>query len=176
MPERLEVQRAVAASAGEIFAVLTDPRGHVAIDSSGMLMAADGDIVAEAGDTFVVHMDREALNDYPLGLYDVTVEIATFEPDQEIAWTVHGQLDLGHVYGYRLEPIEEGTLVTSYYDWSGAEQAWKDAAHLPGDPRKRTAGHTGDPGPHCRSRQAPPCTLTMLTGTPGYHPCATNTE
>jgi hypothetical protein len=131
MPERLEVQRAVAASAGEIFAVLTDPRGHVAIDSSGMLMEASGNIVAKVGDTFVVHMDREALNDYPLGLYDVTVEIVTFEPDQEIAWTVHGQLDLGQVYGYRLEPIEEGTLVTSYYDWSGAEQAWKDAAIFP---------------------------------------------
>jgi hypothetical protein len=131
MPERLEVQRAVAASAGEIFAVLTDPRGHVAIDSSGMLMAASGDIVTKAGDTFVVHMDREALNDYPLGLYDVTIEIVTFEPDQEIAWTVHGRLDLGHVYGYRLQPIAEGTLVTSYYDWSGAEQAWKDAAIFP---------------------------------------------
>jgi hypothetical protein len=82
MPERLEVQRTVAASAGEIFAVLTDPRGHVAIDSSGMLMEASGDIVAKVGDTFVVHMDREALNDYPLGLYDVTVEIVTFEPDR----------------------------------------------------------------------------------------------
>ena len=121
----------MAASAGEIFAVLTDPRGHVAIDSSGMLMGASGDIVAKVGDTFVVHMDREALNDYPLGLYDVTVEIITFEPDQEIAWTVRGQLDLGHVYGYQLEPIEEGTLVASYYDWSGAEQAWKDAAIFP---------------------------------------------
>jgi hypothetical protein len=131
MPERLEVQRAVAASAGEIFAVLRDPRGHVAIDSSGMLMEASGDIVAKAGDTFVVHMDREALNDYSLGLYDVTVEIVTFEPDHEIAWTVRGQLDLGHVYGYRLEPIEEGTLVTSYYDWSAARQDWKDAAIFP---------------------------------------------
>jgi hypothetical protein len=131
MPERLEVQRAVAASAGEIFAVLTDPRGHVAIDSSGMLMEASGDVVAKVGDTFVVHMDREALNDYPLGLYDVTVEIVTFEPDQEIAWTIRGQLNLGHVYGYRLEPIEEGTLVTSYYDWSAVEQDWKDAAIFP---------------------------------------------
>ncbi|MGH3224035.1 MAG: hypothetical protein ACRDPY_36040 [Streptosporangiaceae bacterium] len=36
---------------------------------------------------------------------------------EEIAWTVRGQLNLGHVYGYRLEPIEEGTLVTSYYPW-----------------------------------------------------------
>jgi hypothetical protein len=129
--ERLEVQRAVAAAPREIFAVLTDPQGHVAIDSSGMLMAASGTIVSGVGDTFVVHMDREALNDYPLGLYDVTVEIVAFEPDREIAWTVRGRLNLGHVYGYRLEPIEAGTLVTSYYDWSATEQNWKDAAIFP---------------------------------------------
>jgi hypothetical protein len=131
MRERIEVQRAVAASPEEIFAVLTDPGGHVAIDSSGMLMEASGEIVTKAGDTFVVHMDREALNDYPLGLYDVTVEIVTFERDREIAWTIHGQLDLGHVYGYRLEPIDEYTLVTSYYDWSAAGQDWKDAGIFP---------------------------------------------
>jgi hypothetical protein len=121
----MEVQRAVAASPGEIFAVLSDPRGHVAIDSSGMLMSASGDPVAKAGDTFVVHMDREALNDYPLGLYDVTVEILTFEQDREIAWTVTGQFNLGHVYGYQLEPIEQGTLVTAYYDWSAVEEKMK---------------------------------------------------
>jgi Polyketide cyclase / dehydrase and lipid transport len=170
MPERLEVQRAVAASAGEIFAVLTDPRGHVAIDSSGMLMAATGDIVAQAGDTFVVHMDREALNDYPLGRYDVTVEIVTFDPGREIAWTVHGRLDLGHVYGYRLEPIAEGTLVTSYYDWSGAGQAWKGRRDLPGDPRKRAAGHAGDLGPLRRPRQAPAHARNPMTGTAGDRP------
>lgn len=131
MPERLEVQRAVAASPAEIFAVLSDPRGHVAIDSSGMLMSASGDVVTKAGDTFVVHMDREALNDYPLGLYDVTVEILTFEQDREIAWTVRSRFDIGHVYGYRLEPIAQDTLVTSYYDWSAAGQNWKDAAIFP---------------------------------------------
>jgi hypothetical protein len=131
MVERLEVQRAVAAPASEIFALLSDPRGHVSIDSSGMLMEASGEVVAKVGDTFVVHMDREALNDYPLGLYNVTVEIVAFEQDREIAWTVRGRLNLGHVYGYRLEPIEAGTLVTSYYDWSGAEQEWKDAAVFP---------------------------------------------
>ncbi|HEX9066393.1 MAG TPA: SRPBCC family protein [Streptosporangiaceae bacterium] len=131
MSERLSVQRAVPASPAEIFALLRDPRGHVAIDSSGMLMAASGDLVGQAGDSFVVHMDREALNDYPLGRYDVTVEIVTFEPDREIAWTIRGQLNLGHVYGYRLEPIDGGTLVTSYYDWSATEQSWKDAAIFP---------------------------------------------
>jgi hypothetical protein len=131
MPERLEVQRAVAAPPGEIFALLANPRGHVAIDSSGMLMEADGDPVGKVGDTFVVHMDREALNDYPLGLYDVTVEIVAFEPDREIGWTIGGNLDIGHVYGYLLEPIAEGTLVTSYYDWSRIGQEWRDAAIFP---------------------------------------------
>ena len=131
MTERLEVQRAIPADAAAIFKVVTDPQGHVAIDSSGMLMAATGEPVHAVGDTFMVHMDREALNDYPLGLYDVTVKILKFEPDREVAWTIEGQLNLGHVYGYRLEPIEGGTLVTSYYDWSAVEQTWKDAAVFP---------------------------------------------
>ena len=125
MSDRLEVQRPIAAAPEEIVRILADPQGHVAIDSSGMLMAASGEPVTAVGDTFVVHMDREALNDYPLGLYDVTVRIVTFEPDRDIAWTVEGRLNLGHVYGYRLEPIEGGTLVTAYYDWSAVEDDWK---------------------------------------------------
>ncbi len=127
MAERFEVQRAIAADPAAVFRLLSDPHGHVSIDSSGMLMDATGDPVTGVGDTFVVHMDREALNDYPLGLYDVTIKIVEFQPDREIAWTVEGQLNLGHVYGYRLEPIPEGTLVTSYYDWSSVEDSWKDA-------------------------------------------------
>ena len=123
----MEVQRPIASDPKTIFELLTNPQGHVAIDSSGMLMAATGELVSAVGDSFVVHMDREALNDYPLGLYDVTVRIVTLVPDREIAWTVEGQLNLGHVYGYKLEPIDEGTLVTSYYDWSSVDQSWKDA-------------------------------------------------
>lgn len=129
--ERIEVSRPIAADAATIFRTLCDPQGHVAIDSSGMLMAAEGDPVTGAGDTFVVHMDRDALNDYPLGLYDVTVRIVTFEQDRELAWTIEGQLNIGHVYGYRLEPIEGGTLVTSFYDWSGIDDAWRDADIFP---------------------------------------------
>jgi hypothetical protein len=131
--ERMEVQRTIPADPASIFAVLRDPQGHVAIDSSGMLMDATGDPVAAVGDTFTVHMDREALNDYPLGLYDVTVSITRFEPDREIAWTIIGQLEpqIGHVYGYRLEPVDEATLVTSYYDWSAIDPVWRDAGIFP---------------------------------------------
>ena len=131
--ERIEVPRLIDADPATIFAVLRDPQGHVTIDSSGMLMDATGEPASAVGDTFVVHMDREALNDYPLGLYDVTVSITVFEKDREIAWTIFGNLkpDIGHVYGYRLEPVEDGTLVTSYYDWSNIDQAWRDAEIFP---------------------------------------------
>ena len=132
--ERIEVQRTIAADPHSIFKVLSDPQGHVAIDSSGMLMDAEGEPVAAVGDSFLVHMDREALNDYPdLGRYDVTVTIRTFEPDREIAWTILGQIrpQIGHVYGYVLEPAADGTLVTSYYDWSSVDPAWKQAGIFP---------------------------------------------
>jgi hypothetical protein len=131
--ERLEVERSIAADPSEIFRVLCNPGGHVAIDSSGMLMAATGDPVSAVGDTFVVHMDREALNDYPMGKYDVEVTITKFVPDREIAWTIVGQIrpQIGHMYGYTLAPNDGGTLVTSYYDWSSIDPVWKDAGIFP---------------------------------------------
>jgi len=132
--ERLDVQRTIPAAPESIFAVLRDPQGHVSIDSSGMLLDATGDPVSAVGDTFVVHMDREALNDYPeMGEYDVTVTITRFVADREIAWTILGQIRpaIGHVYGYTLEPVDGGTLVTSYYDWSDIDPAWKEAGIFP---------------------------------------------
>ncbi len=131
--ERIEVQRTIPAEPAAIFRLLSDPRGHVAIDSSGMLMDATGDPVTAVGDSFVVHMDREALNDYPMGLYDVTVTITEFTQDREIAWTILGQIkpQIGHVYGYLLEPADAGSLVTSYYDWSSIDPTWKEANIFP---------------------------------------------
>jgi hypothetical protein len=132
--ERIEVQRTIPVDRHTIFELLCDPQGHVAIDSSGMLMDAEGEPVSAVGDTFLVHMDREALNDFPLGRYDVTVKITTFEADSEIAWTILGVIKppIGHVYGYKLEPSGDGdTLVTSYYDWSDIDPVWKERAIFP---------------------------------------------
>ncbi len=131
--ERMEVGRTIPAEPARIFALLRDPKGHVAIDSSGMLQDSTGEAATKVGDEFVIHMDRESLNDYPMGRYDVTVLITTFEPDREIAWTIQGQIrpQIGHVYGYRLEPAEGGTLVTSYYDWSTIDPQWKEAGIFP---------------------------------------------
>nr|WP_042191937.1 YbhB/YbcL family Raf kinase inhibitor-like protein [Kibdelosporangium sp. MJ126-NF4]CEL20384.1 Phospholipid-binding protein [Kibdelosporangium sp. MJ126-NF4]CTQ97609.1 Phospholipid-binding protein [Kibdelosporangium sp. MJ126-NF4] len=131
--ERVEVSRLVPFTASDVFAVLTDPQGHVDIDASGMLLDAEGEPVRQAGDRFLVHMDREALGDFPLGKYDVEVVITKLVPDEEIAWTVEGQIrpPVRHIYGYRLTPAEDGTLVTSYYDWSEVDEKWKGRLTFP---------------------------------------------
>ena len=127
MSERIEVARFIPAERGDIFALLCDPWGHVAIDSSGMLQSASGSPVTAAGEEFTIHMDREALGDVDLGKYDVAVQFTTVVPDREIAWTIDGAIKppIGHTYGYRLDPADGGTTVTSYYDWSTAAPEWK---------------------------------------------------
>ena len=131
--DRIEVSRLIPAEPAAVFAVLRDPQGHVDIDASGMLMDADGDPVGAVGDRFVVHMDREALGDVPLGRYDVEVVITAYAEDREIAWTIEGVIKppIRHVYGYRLEAADGGTRVTSYYDWSEIGQKWRDADIFP---------------------------------------------
>jgi hypothetical protein len=63
----------------------------------------------------------------------VTINIVTFVPDHEIAWTVLGKIRplMGHVYGYVLESVGAGTLVTSFYDWSNARDDWKESGVFP---------------------------------------------
>lgn len=131
--ERMSVQRLIPAEPAAIFEVLCDPRGHVSIDASGMLIDATGDPVREVGDSFVVHMDREALNDYPLGEYDVTITIESLIENREISWSVLGQIrpPIGQIYGYTLEPVDGGTLVTSFYDWSNIHPDWRAANIFP---------------------------------------------
>ncbi|MEO6122730.1 MAG: polyketide cyclase [Ilumatobacteraceae bacterium] len=131
--ERIEVSRLIEAEPSAIFPILCDPQGHVSIDATGMLIDATGAPATKVGDEFVVHMDRESLNDFPLGKYDVTVKICTFEQDRDIAWKIISQLQppIGHIYGYRLEPAEGGTLVTSYYDWATIDPVWRERNIFP---------------------------------------------
>ena len=132
--QRIEVQRTIPVPASVIFSFLSTPEGHVQIDASGMLMSSEGSPVTRVGDTFLVHMDREALNDVPLGQYTVSIRITAIEKDREIAWTIeHPLIDppLGHLYGYVLEPTDAGTLVTSYYDWSQVPEVHRRRINFP---------------------------------------------
>jgi uncharacterized protein YndB with AHSA1/START domain len=132
--ERFEVQRRIAASPEKIFALLCDPQGHVLIDSSGMLQTAEGEPVTKVGDEFVVHMDREALGDRPMGKYDVTVIITALVPNEQIEWTISGTIQppIKHLYGYLLVAADDGgTLATSYYDWSQIDERYRQQDIFP---------------------------------------------
>jgi hypothetical protein len=129
--DQLTARRFIEAPPTAVFDVLRDPEGHVDIDSSGMLQAADGDRVSAVGDRFTVHMDREALGDLPMGRYEVDVVIDRYQPGREITWWIDGTIQppIRHTYGYVLEPGEvegrAGTWVTSVYDWSMVDDKWR---------------------------------------------------
>jgi hypothetical protein len=127
--DRVEVSREIDASVEVVFAVLRDPRGHVEIDASGMLQWSDDEPISAEGDTFVVHMDREALNDRPLGKYEATNTVTAYEQDRLIEWTP--SLEHGYRFGYRVEPSEGGCRATSYCDWSRRRLAGHPTAGFP---------------------------------------------
>ena len=98
LPDRIEVTRPIPAAPSAIFDIVRSPAGHVAIDASGMLQDFTGEPAEQVGDTFVIHMDRESLNDFPLGKYDVTVNIIVFERDEEIAWDLGPTIPIPHLW------------------------------------------------------------------------------
>ena len=73
LSDRIEVTRPIPAPPATIFNILRSPAGHVAIDAFGRLQCFTGEPEEKAGDTFVIHMNRESLNDVPLGKTDVRV-------------------------------------------------------------------------------------------------------
>ena len=132
--ERIEVDRIIPADPEAIFDILRSPQGHVSIDSTGMLMWAEGDPATAARG----HVRRPHGPGRPTGLsarlYDVTVSFTRFEQDRAIEWTILTDfLDppIGHVYGYHLEPTDGGTKVTSYYDWSALDEAYRGRIGFP---------------------------------------------
>jgi len=77
-----------------------------------------GSPAEQVGDTFVIHMDREALNDFPLGKYDATVQHhrVRARPGDRVGH-IGPTVQVAHFYGYRLEPgPTASTNVTAYYD------------------------------------------------------------
>ncbi len=132
----MEFTRTIDAPAERIFALLCSPAGHVAIDGSGMLVAPQSqEPVAAVGDRFRMDMDRRPLSDIPdLTDYTVTVVITGFETDRLIEWSVESSTGeiFGHVYGYRLTPLDNAaTKVTAYHDWSAISEERKQRRAWP---------------------------------------------
>ena len=135
MSERIATTRRIAAPAGHIFRLITDPGVHVRVDGSGMLVAAGtAQTLSAVGDAFEMEMDREPIGDLPLGRYRVRNTVTRIEPDALLEWSVaaNGRSPWGHVWGYTLAPAgAAGTDVTSYCDWSGVPERRRGIARWP---------------------------------------------
>lgn len=113
--DRVErVQRLIPASPDEIFDLLADPSQHPTLDGSGSVRAPADDEPARLtlGSKFGMKMR--------FGVpYRITNEVVEFDEPRLIAWRHFG----GHIWRYRLEPAEGGTLVVEEFDWRPARSA-----------------------------------------------------
>ncbi len=108
-PYEVSVHRVIPASPSEIFAVLSNTEGHVAIDGSGTIKGTIEPTQLQLGSKFAMKMR--------IGVpYRIKNTVEEFEQDRLIAWRHFGL----HRWRFRLEPAEGGTEVTETFDWSRA--------------------------------------------------------
>jgi hypothetical protein len=118
MPElSLSVTRTVPINAGRLFAVLSDPGRHSAVDGSGMVRRpATTERITKVGDVFRMVVYHPAV-----GEYETDNHVVEFEPLRRIAWapsSVDGD-PAGWRWIWELGGEEsESTSVTHTYDWS----------------------------------------------------------
>jgi uncharacterized protein YndB with AHSA1/START domain len=123
--DRVErASRVVAAPPDAVFDLLADPSKHPLIDGSGSVRSAvDGPARLTLGSRFGMRMR--------FGVpYRITNEVVEFDEPRLIAWRHLG----GHVWRYRLEPVDGGTLVTEEFDWRTSRAPW--ALRLIGAPTR----------------------------------------
>ena len=132
MPERsVSVTRFIKAAPEVIFAVLTDPSQHPAIDGSGTVRKA------RAGAPTSLKLGDKFGMDMKIGLpYRMGNTVMEWEENRRIAWAHVGK----HRWRYELSPREGGTDVTETFDWSTSRMPW--FIELMGYPKRHPAAMT----------------------------------
>ncbi|HET9253614.1 MAG TPA: hypothetical protein VFO16_00240 [Pseudonocardiaceae bacterium] len=102
-----------------MFAILTNPMNHAAIDGTGWVRdPLDGELLTEEGQIFRMAMYHD---NHPDGNYEMANKVRVFEPARAISWEpgqdIAGDGDLtfgGWVWRYDLTPVGESeTEVTA---------------------------------------------------------------
>ena len=116
-PTSIVVRETVAVPAGDLFAVLVDPRRHVEIDGSGMLQpGVESRPVTAVGDVFTMAMRYPSLGDYRTENH-----VVDFAAGRSIAWMTarEGQPPAGVRWSWQLAPVDDRrTEIVHAYDWS----------------------------------------------------------
>ena len=123
----------INAPAEAIFAVLTDPAKHAAIDGTGWVCeTVDGTRLIAAGQIFRMSMY------HPNGNYETANRVQVFDPSSAIAWETgydpgDGTLRFGGwFWRYDLTPAgPSNTTVTLTYDWSACSDSVRKLIGFP---------------------------------------------
>ena len=112
------VQRTVNASSDAVFAVLSDPHKHPALDGSGFVRSLErGDRIEKAGQQFRMNM----AGDHMGGEYQTDNIVSAFDANKMIGWKTApaGQEPPGWEWLWELHADgADSTDVTLTYDWS----------------------------------------------------------
>jgi hypothetical protein len=117
----------IGAAADVIFAVLSDPAKHVAIDGTGWVRApSDSQLLTASGQIFRMTMYHAG---HPNGTYQMANRVLVFNPPHAISWEPgydagDGNLRFeGWIWRYDLAPLGPSkSEVTLSYDWSAVRE------------------------------------------------------
>ncbi|MCW2626957.1 polyketide cyclase [Mycobacterium sp.] len=134
--ETLSVSTTINSPAETVFAVLSDPSSHAAIDGTGWVRdAVDGQRLTTVGQIFRIAMYHD---NHPDKNYEMANRVQLLDPPHAIAWEPGqdaGGGDLrfgGWVWRYDLTPISDSeTSVQLSYDWSAVPQHLRDHIQFP---------------------------------------------
>ena len=126
----------INAPAEAIFAVLTDPAKHAAIDGTGWVCeTVDSKPLTAAGQIFRMSMYHP---NHPDGNYQTANRVWTFDPPSTISWETgydpgDGTLRFGGwFWRYDLTPAGPSTTsVTLSYDWSACSDSVRELIGFP---------------------------------------------
>lgn len=135
--ESVSVTLRIAAPAEAVFAVLTAPATHPAIDGTGWVaQARETERITRTGQVFRMGMYHP---NHPDGNYEMANRVEVYEPPRAITWQpgqdVEGSDELsfgGWTYGYELADAGDGgTDVTLTYDWSAVPATIREYISFP---------------------------------------------
>jgi len=129
--EKVSATLTFAAPAATVFAVLSDPATHAAIDGTGWVQQpVDRTPLTELGQIFRMGMYHDG---HPDRTYRTANKVEVLDPPRAIGWLSGNELGDGRfefggwLWRYDLAPLGPSeTEVTLTYDWSGVPQYIRD--------------------------------------------------
>lgn len=136
--EMVGARATIGASVARVFAVLTEPGRHAAIDGTGWVREAlDPEPITASGQVFRMTMFHPS---HPDGNYEIHNLVWLFDQDRAIAWRPGfvedprtGQLGFGGwTWRYDLRPLgSQACEVTHTYDWSAVGPGPREYLEFP---------------------------------------------